>query len=111
MAEYTYRLFLGLVFIKIPFLAAPWLRPIVTFLADKYLQPIFAVLGTFIDFKIIDYQVALQDAEFKEVVLTIKKIDDEQKAIEEYDPREIEDIRNKFHSKLNALIKHPASYT
>jgi hypothetical protein len=111
MSEYAYRLFLGLLFIKVPFLAAPWLRPFVTFFADRYLMPVFAIMGTYIDFRIIDYQAALADAEYKEIVLEIKKIDDEQRAIEDYDPKEIQAIRDRFHSKLKNLIRQPSSYT
>jgi hypothetical protein len=111
MSEYAYRVFVGILFIKIPVLNLPWVRPFAQFAFDLWLKPAFAVLGTVIDFKIIDYEVAIQDEEYKEIVLEIKAIEESDKPIEEYDPKEIQQIRDRFHEKLDKLIKHPSSYT
>lgn len=111
MGEYAYRLFVGILFIKVPVLNIPWVRPFAQFALDRWLKPAFMALGTVIDFKIIDYEEAMKDQEYKEIVLEIKAIEDSNKPLEEYDPKEIKQIRDRFHEKLDKLIKHPSSYT
>ncbi len=110
MSEYAYQLALGLLFIQVPFLNAPWIKPFITFFANKWLKPVFASMGKVMDFKIIDYEVAMQDKDFKEVVEKIKKIEESNRPIEEIPPDEIQKLRNEFHKNLNKLVKHHKSY-
>lgn len=110
MSEYAYKLALGLLFIQLPILTAPWIKPFVIFFADKYLKPVFAGMGKVMDFKIIDWEAAKDDKEFQVVVDKIKKLEESNTPIEEIPPDELQKLRDEFHSKLDKLVKQPGSF-
>lgn len=107
MSDYVYQIVMGLLFIQVPILASPLIKPFVMFFANRWLKPAFGDAGRFIDFKIIDAMVEKQDKNFKEAVSELKKIEESNK---EVSPEEEKLLRDKFHASLDNLVKHPKSY-